>query len=176
MAFSLWNDDYTMNLSGVKNKSNFSDYFVDTSLQFLVKSREKTAKGVKNKNHYFKFYIQEALKLYFVFKKHLEKNEPIDYKNEQTFGQKNTMVVKSNKTLDKFMLGFLLDEGELEVKFELDLYDFQTFMLFLKEQSLYFLTNDYLDFTKSKSNKSNKGSYTKDEDVFDGGDGSEFDW
>jgi hypothetical protein len=41
MAFSLWNDDYSMNLSGVKSKSNFSDYFVDTSLQFLVRSREK---------------------------------------------------------------------------------------------------------------------------------------
>jgi hypothetical protein len=40
MSFNLWNDEYSMYLSGVKNKSKFSDYFVDTSLQFLIKSRE----------------------------------------------------------------------------------------------------------------------------------------
>lgn len=175
MAFSLWNEDYSLNLSGVKSKSNFSDYFVDTSLQFLVKSREKTSNGVKNKNHYFKLYVQEALKLYFIFKENLETKTKIDYKNEQTFGQKNTFVVKSNNEVDKFMLGFKLDDGGLEVKFELDIYDFKTFMLFLKEQSVYFLTNDYLDFTKSKSNKGKKKNDT-DEEVFDSDDDEGFDW
>jgi hypothetical protein len=118
-------------------------------------------------------YVQEALKLYFVFKECIDNGKPIDYSNEQTFGQKNKFVVKSKDNV-KFMLGFVLEDGDLQVKFDLDKYDFKTFMLFLKEQSIYFLTNDYLDFTKTK--KTNKSS--DNEEIFDSedDDSSGLDW
>jgi hypothetical protein len=79
-------------------------------------------------------YTQQALKLYFVFKNHISNGTKIDYEDVNDWGQKNAIHVESNKTLDKFIVGFRLGEDGKEVSFKLDLSDFQTFMLFLREQ------------------------------------------